>query len=185
MANIDSIPDRDLTHIMYAYGIRNLGNPELHAAFENRLEKMADSLDYPGMFNAVYYLLFRESANEVIWRKIVANVTAREDILPLIFYKPFKCSKLWLRHKFPEWNLEDYVDKFYNAERYFNVTKFDDNYEQDQTYAAFKAFLTGHCFVFPAVFCTVENLFNLHYVWHDHKIAINYHLNKYTKSSDN
>ena len=38
LASINEIPDRDLTHIAYAYGIRNLGNPELHAAFEKRLE---------------------------------------------------------------------------------------------------------------------------------------------------
>lgn len=34
MKNIDTLSDRDLTHIMYAYGVRNLGNPELHSAFE-------------------------------------------------------------------------------------------------------------------------------------------------------
>lgn len=97
MASMDTIPDRDLTHVMYAYGIRNLGNPELHAAFEKRLEQMADSLDYPSMFNAVYYMLFRENANEQIWRKIVTNVTNQEEILPIIYYRPFKASKLFLR----------------------------------------------------------------------------------------
>ena len=76
------------------------------------------------------------------------------------------------------------MDKFYNAETYFKVTKFDDMFESDLKYARFKAFLTGHCLVYPAVFCTVENLFNLHYVFYDHKIAINYHLIKYTKSAD-
>ena len=181
---MDQIPDRDLTHIMYAYGIRNLGNPELHAALEKRLEQIADRLDYPSMHNAVYYLLFRENTNEAIWRKIVANVQGQEDVLPIIYYKPFKASKLWIRQHFPEWEIEDYVDKFYNAERYFNVTKFDDLFESDIAYTAFKAFLTGHCMVYPSVFVTIENLFNLQFVFYDHKIAINYHLNKFTKSSD-
>ena len=39
--------------------------------------------------------------------------------------------------------------------------------------------------VYPSAFVTIENLFNLHFVFHDQKIAINYHLNKFTKSSDN
>jgi hypothetical protein len=73
LANLDSIPDRDLTHLMYAYSIRNVGNPELHAAFERKLEEIADRLDHPSMFNAIYYLLFREITNESIWRKIVEN----------------------------------------------------------------------------------------------------------------
>ena len=97
LANIDTIQDRDLSHILYAYGIRKLGNPELHQAFEQRLEEIADRLDYPSMFNVIYYLLFRENTNEVIWRKIVDNTLNQKDVLPLIYYKPFKMSKLWLR----------------------------------------------------------------------------------------
>jgi len=37
---------------------------------------MADRLDYPSMFNAIYYLLFREITNESIWRKIVENTVS-------------------------------------------------------------------------------------------------------------
>lgn len=136
------------------------------------------------MFNVIYYLLFRECADEGIWRKIVDNTVNQKDVLPIIYYRPFKASKLFLKQKFPDWNLEDYVDKFYNAERFFNVTKMDDLFESNPKYTAFKAFLTGHCFVYPNVFCTIENLFNLHYVFFDHKIAINYHLESLTKSSD-
>lgn len=129
---------------------------------------MADSLDYPGMFNAVYYMLFRESENEEIWKKIVDNVTNnQEEILPIIYYKPFKASKLFLRQRFPEWNLEDYVDKFYHAEQHFAVVKQDHLYHSDTAYTQFKAFLTGHCMVYPSAFVTIENLFNLHYVFYD------------------
>ena len=67
LANMDSLPARDLTHLMYSYAVRNAGNPELHAAFEARLAKIASSLDYPSMFNAMYYMLFRENANQSIW----------------------------------------------------------------------------------------------------------------------
>lgn len=184
LANMETMPDRDLTHLMYAYSVRNVGNPQLHAAFEKRLGQIADRLDYPSMFNAIYYLLFREVKDRALWEKIVANTISQKETLPLIYYKPFKASKLFLRGVFPDWNLEDYVDKFYNAEKYFNVTKFDDNFESDIKYTEFKAFLTGHCLVYPAVFASIENLFNIHYVFFDQKIAINYHLSKFTKSVD-
>ena len=63
--------------------------------------------------------------------------------------------------------MEDYIDKFYHAEQYFAVVKLDDLYHSDVAYTQFKAFLTGHCNVYPSVFVTIENLFNLHYVFHD------------------
>ena len=138
-----------MSHIMYAYGIRGLGNPELHKAFERRLQLDADKLDYPSLFNVIYYLMFRECADETIWRKIVDNTTNQKEVLPVIYYKPFKASKLFIRQRFPDWNIEDYVDKFYNAEKYFNVTMMDDYFESDHRYSYFKAFLTGHCFVYP------------------------------------
>ncbi len=99
--------------------------------------------------------MFRESTNEQAWRRLVEATCAQEDVLPLRYYKPYKCSKLWLRQNFPEWDLNDYTDKFYHAEQYFNVTKFDDNYYSNQKYVNFKAFLTGHCLAYPSPFCTV------------------------------
>jgi hypothetical protein len=67
LANMDKINDRDLTHLMYAYSVRNVGNPELHKAFENKLNQIAERLDYPALFNAKYYMLFRENHNKEIW----------------------------------------------------------------------------------------------------------------------
>jgi len=67
MKNLDKVSDRDATHLMYAYGVRNVGNPELHKAFEKRLDSIASRLDYPSLFNAIYYLLFTESPNRGLW----------------------------------------------------------------------------------------------------------------------
>lgn len=66
----------------------------------------------------------------------------------------------------------DYTDKFFYAEKYFNVVKLDDLYESDGAYKDFRAFLTGHCNVYPTPFVTVHNLFSMHYVWFEKKIAI-------------
>ena len=67
LKNMDSISDRDMTHLMYSYSVRGVGNPELHKAFEKRLEEMVANLDYPSMFNAVYYMLFRDVRTEKVW----------------------------------------------------------------------------------------------------------------------
>lgn len=184
LKNMDSISDRDLSHLMYSYGVRAVGNPELHKAFEKRLEEIAGRLDYPSLFNAIYYLLFREVKNEKIWEQIIENTCNKEETLPLIYYKPFKASKLFLKHHYPEWDLEDYVDTFYHAERYFNVIKHEDYFESDNAYMDFKAFLHANLFVYPTTFVTQNNLFILHFVFNDFKIAINYHLAKLTKRED-
>jgi hypothetical protein len=58
MKEMKNISDRDITHVMYSYGVRGAGNPKLHEAFEKRLEEIAKNLDYPSLFNATYYLMF-------------------------------------------------------------------------------------------------------------------------------
>ena len=41
LMGLDSLSDREVTHLMYAYGVRKVGNPELHKAFVKRLDAMA------------------------------------------------------------------------------------------------------------------------------------------------
>lgn len=43
LKNIGTMQPRDLGHIMYAYSIRNIGNPELYKAFEKRIEEYIDN----------------------------------------------------------------------------------------------------------------------------------------------
>ena len=64
--------DRDFTHLLYAYSIRSVGNPELYKAFDSKLNEVADRLDYPSLFNAIYYMLFRESENLETWKKLIS-----------------------------------------------------------------------------------------------------------------
>lgn len=67
LKGLSSLSDRDVTQLMYAYSVRNVGNPELHKAFLQRLESMASNLDYPSLFNAIYYMLFTENQNKALW----------------------------------------------------------------------------------------------------------------------
>ena len=34
LKSLDQISDRDFSHLLYAYGVRNVGNPELLKAFD-------------------------------------------------------------------------------------------------------------------------------------------------------
>ena len=117
LRELSNLSDRDATHLMYAYGVRGLGSPELHKAFGQRLIDCGRKLDYPAAFNAVYYMLFREETNEAVWSQLINNVVDREETLPLIYYRPFKASKLFIEHHYPDWDLSDYADKFWHAER--------------------------------------------------------------------
>lgn len=100
LKGLESLNDRDATHLMYAYGVRAVGNPELHKAFEKKLDKIAERLDYPSLFNAFYYLLFTESANKQLWQKLVNATISNPDVLPITYYRPFKAAKVYMRNKF-------------------------------------------------------------------------------------
>jgi hypothetical protein len=77
---------RDASQLMYSYAVRNAGNPELYSAFETKLANMKTSdLDYPTLFNAIYFMLFTQPQrdircensevealkNEELWLKLV------------------------------------------------------------------------------------------------------------------
>ena len=79
-----------------------------------------DHFDFPFLSNLIYFMMFRTNTNEKIWKSIIDATLDQDDILPMNCYKPYKFSKFYLEHHFPEWNLEDYVDRFFYSERYFN-----------------------------------------------------------------
>ncbi len=101
-----------------------------------------------------------------------------KDVLPIIYYRPFKASELFIKHHFPKWDLVDYVDKFWHPERYFNMIPKEEILEHEPKYYEFKGFLNSRCFVYPIPFMTMHNLFLVHYVFHEEKIAINFHIEK-------
>ena len=72
LKNIDSLSDRDLSSLMYAYSVRKVGNPELYKAFDKKLDKIAEGLDYPSLFNVIYYMMFTDNTNKELWEKIVS-----------------------------------------------------------------------------------------------------------------
>jgi hypothetical protein len=123
IAQLDNFTTRDLSHVLYAYSIREVGNPEFYRAMDNKISQIVESgeiLDYPTLSNLIYYLMFRDNTDEKVWRHVIECTLSQDEVLPITYYKPFKFSRFFLMHKLPQIDLQDYVDKFYYAERYFN-----------------------------------------------------------------
>ena len=119
MRQIDKFSLRDLSHLMYAYSIRAAGNPEIYKTFESKLLQhieQKEKFDYPIMHNLLYFLMFRESKNETIWKYVIDQTIEQDDILPIVNYKPFKFSKFYLLNNFPNWDISEYVNRFWYSE---------------------------------------------------------------------
>jgi len=124
-------------------------------------------------------MMFRENTNKKIWEHLVDQTLLEDDILPIVYYKPFKFSRFFLQHHFPEMDISEFVDKFYYAERYFNQVQFDELGSKNSDFLEIKSFLNQKILVYPIFFMTLHNLMNMHYVFWDQKICIQYHLTEY------
>jgi len=79
-----------------------------------------EMFDYPTLHNMFYYMMFRDDKNDKIWAHLVESTLFQDDILPLSFYKPFKYARFFMQGNFPEWDISEFVDRFWYAEQYFN-----------------------------------------------------------------
>jgi hypothetical protein len=60
-----------------------------------------------------------------------------DQVLPLNYFKSFKASWMYLKSVYPEWDIDEFRDKLWHAEQYWNIIKFEDNYLKDQHYEDF------------------------------------------------
>lgn len=104
--HLDSLPALDASHLMYAYAIRDCGSDKLHEKFMQILSTEAKKMDYPALFNAVYYLMFRNCADEKIWHEVVDRASRIEEVMPLTYLRPFKFAAQYCSHHFPHWHEE-------------------------------------------------------------------------------
>jgi len=44
----------------------------------------------------MYYMLFRENANETIWKGFIESTLDNTDTLPIVYYRPLKIGKLFM-----------------------------------------------------------------------------------------
>ena len=109
--------------MLYAYSIRSVGNPEFYKVMDKKILNYVENeevFDYPTLSNLIYYMMFTDNTSEQVWRHLIDSTLHHDDVLPITYYKPFKFSRFFLMHKLPQIDIEEYVDKFYYAERYFN-----------------------------------------------------------------
>lgn len=92
---------------------------------------MLPTLDYPSLFNAIYYMLFRDISKPELWRNVIEATLNNDDVLPLLYYRPFKAAKVYMQSRFKDWDLSEFQDKLWHAEKYFNIMLLDQNYEKD------------------------------------------------------
>lgn len=110
LTHLKDVNARDATHLMYAYAVRGAGTEALHAAFLERLRKDMRSLDYPALFNASYYLMFRGCQDEKLWYELVDHASRFEEILPLPYLKPFKAVYQYCAALYPQWLEETQIE---------------------------------------------------------------------------
>lgn len=103
LAHLNTMTPRELSHTIHAYSIRSAGNPELYKAFDARIVELqkTDIFDYASLSNLIYYLMFTDNTNEEMWHQVVEHTLNQEEIMPIVYYKPFKFSKFYLQHHFP------------------------------------------------------------------------------------
>lgn len=56
--------------------------------------------------------MFRENDNKVLWERVVKATLNNKDILPIIYYRPFKAANIYLKHRFPEMENSELLDDF-------------------------------------------------------------------------
>ena len=81
-----------------------------------------------------------------------------------------------MEHHFPKLDLDEYIDKFFYAERHFNQIQLEDVFLADNRFMEMKSFLNQKCLVYPTCQMTLHNLFGVHFAFFDEKIGINYHV---------
>lgn len=175
--NFDNFDIRSLSEVMYAYGFREQGNPELHEKFLKRILDQDELMDHQTVSNLLYYAMFTDNTDEAIWTKIIQNNLQNDAFIPVTHYTPFKMSKFYLRHHFPDLDISDYYSKFFYPERYFNTNIRDNKVAMDQSKVDFIQYLVGNFFLYSVDYVPFHNLFLLHHCFMDQKIAINFFAN--------
>lgn len=101
--------------------MREQGNPEFHKKVLKRLAEEDKPLDYQTINNVLYYLMINNNKDEKLWSKLVQNTVENNGYISVRQYTPFKLSKFYIKHHFPNMDIRDYTDKFFYPERYYNA----------------------------------------------------------------
>ena len=110
---INNFDIRNLSHIMYSYAVREQGNPEFHKKLLKRLNDEDKPYDYQTISNILYYLMINNNKDEKLWTRLISNTLENDGYIPVRQYTPYKLSKYYLQHHFPNMDIKDYTNKFF------------------------------------------------------------------------
>jgi len=113
------------------------------------------------------------SEDKQLWQQMIDNYNIIEGKLPVFYYRPFRIAMFYLEHKLPNTILDDFKDRFFGAEQYYNYVKNEELYEKDERNVHFKGILNKRLVIFPVPYVVYENMFMIHYTVEHRKIGFN------------
>nr|AAZ94900.1 unknown [Moneuplotes crassus] len=170
---IDKFDMKSLSHIIETYGYREQGSPHLHKKFLERVSKNEEALDHYTVANLLYYLMYTDNTDEEIWTQMVQHTLNNNDKIPVTVYTPFKMSRFYMLHHFPELDIRDYCDKFFFPERFYNTEMKENKVYNCGAYQEFVKYIAHKFYLFPVHYVPFHNLFILRACFMDYKIAVN------------
>jgi hypothetical protein len=171
---IDEFDMKSLSHVMHTYGFREQGSPHLHQKFLKRLESNDEKLDHQTVSNLMYYLMFTDNTNEDIWNQLVQHTLQNKLKIPVSYFTPFKFSKFYLSHHFPNNDYTDYVDQFFYPERYHSTFIQEQKLTAQAANQGFVNYLVNKFLIYPINFYSIGNAFMVRHSFREFKIGVNF-----------
>lgn len=121
------------SRIFYAYTSRALLSKELRdKVFLSWIKDRVEHMDYAELANVAYGLMFIENTDRDIWRKFARNVSTQKYRCPVFLYMPLKVARFYIEMLFPKWDLDHYEDTCFDAERVFNTSRLEKEFDRPE-----------------------------------------------------
>lgn len=171
---IDEFDMKSLSHVMHTYSFREQGSEHLHKKFLKRLESNDEQLDHQTVNNLMYYLMFTDNVNEKIWTQLVQHTLQNNLKIPVPYFTPFKFSRFYLNHHFPNTDFTDYFDQFFFPERYYSTLVQEQALMSQAANRGFVNYLVNKFLLYPVNFYSIGNTFMVRHCFKDFKIGVNF-----------
>eukprot|EP00826_Nyctotherus_ovalis_P055165 TRINITY_DN7310_c0_g1_i7.p1 TRINITY_DN7310_c0_g1~~TRINITY_DN7310_c0_g1_i7.p1 ORF type:complete len:755 (+),score=208.02 TRINITY_DN7310_c0_g1_i7:73-2337(+) len=177
MSKADQLNHWQVSRCAYTFAARKHNSEPLFQYLDQRLQKELCNMHYGSLHNVAYYLLMREVSDEQFWKDFVNRVLAIPEVLPLIYYYPFKLCWQYLEGFKPEWDVSMLGQKLWWGERLKVAVVLEEDLFKHEEYSNFiRTFSSLR--LDPAMFYTYQNTFQVHLAFPEMKVGIMIHLDK-------
>jgi len=161
----------------YTFAARRHNSENLFKYLDKRLHEELPNMKYASLHNVAYYLLMREIKDEQFWKDFVNRTLAIPDVLPLIYYFPFKLCWQYLEGFKPEWDASVFMEKLWWAERLKVAVVLEEEFYKHEEYADFLKVISS-LKLDPAISYTWQNTCQVHFAFPEMKVGIMVYLDK-------